>query len=102
MEGFPQSWFVIVFLLDVAFQAAEFFTLAINKFTGLVVLHVVTDAASFLRQRFSMYFMGETDRRPSKLAKDIPVGQIIFSLLRAGIGPNRHAPQNKPNDDQLV
>jgi hypothetical protein len=94
MICFPQAWFVIVFLLDVAFQAAEFFTLAINEFTGLVVLQMVTDAASTLRQRFSMNFMGEPDRRPAKLAKNIPVGQVIFSLLRAAIRPNRDSPQN--------
>ena len=88
MKGFSQAWFVIVFLLDVTFQAAEFFTLEINEFAGLVVLHMVADAASFLFKRFGMNLMGETDLRPSQLAKNILVGQIVFSLLRDRIRPN--------------
>ncbi len=65
MKGFPQAWFLIVFLLDVTFHTAKLFTLEINEFAGLVVLHMVTEAASFFLKRFGMDLMGETDLRPS-------------------------------------
>ena len=65
MKGFAQARFVVVFLLNMAFGAVEFFTLDINEFAGLVVLHMVTDSASVFRKRFGMKLMGKTDLRPS-------------------------------------
>jgi len=65
VKGFPQGGCVIVFLLGVAFQAAKFLTLNINEFAGLVVLHMVTDSATFFLQRFGMNLMRKTDLRPS-------------------------------------
>jgi hypothetical protein len=73
----------------VAFQAAELFTLAINRFAGLLVLHMVTDAASVFLKGFGMNLMGETHLRPAQLAKNILVSQIVFSLLGTGNGPSR-------------
>ena len=101
MKGFPQARFVIFLLYDVAFQAAELFTLAVNEFAGLVVLHMVTGAASVFLKGFGMNLMGETHRRPSQPAKNILVSQIVLSLLGAGMGKKRNAAQNKSNGDQL-
>ena len=100
MKGFPQGRFVIVLPADVAFQAAELFTLPINEFAGWVVLHMVTDAASSLIKRFGMNLMGESDRRPSQLAKNILISQIVLSILGTGNVPSCNAAQNKSNDDQ--
>ena len=81
MEGFSQARFVTVFLLDVAFHTGLLFTLDINEFVGLVVLHMVTGSAPFFLKGLGVSFMGETDLRPSQLAENFAVGQVVISLL---------------------
>ena len=88
MEGFSQARFVTVFLLDVAFHTGLPFSLDINEFAGLVVLHMVTGSAPFFLKGFGMSFMGETDLWPSQHAKNIAVGQIVISFLCDCIRPD--------------
>ena len=85
MKRFSQGGFVMDFLETVAFLAAQLLTLDIDEPAGLIILHMVTDTAARIRQRFGMNVMGEADRRSSQFAKNILVSQIVLGLLCHGI-----------------
>jgi len=69
------------FLQTMAFPAAQFFTLYINKPPALFILQVMAGAASFIFKCVGMTFVGKHDRWSPELAENVFMRQNIYILL---------------------
>ena len=81
MICFPQGWYALVFLLQMAFLAAKFLAFDIHELTRFRVPRMVTFPAAVIRQCRDVIFVGEVDGWPSQFAVNIPMVQNIFSFL---------------------
>ena len=69
------------FLRTMAFPAAQFFTLHINKSPALFIPEVMAGAASFVFKCFGMIFVGKHNRWSSELTENVLMCQEIYILL---------------------
>ena len=80
--GFLQGGRPLVFFHQtMAFPAAQFFTLHINKPSALFILQVMAGAAAFIFKCAGMTFVGKHDRWSSELAENVLVCQDIYIFL---------------------